>query len=387
MKKEGRMDFSLTEDQQFFIDNLSRLVDGMIKPKAEEIDVKDEITTDIIRELGKLEYLGIRYPESVGGMDADMLTYALFIEEIARGSLSVGANVAMQTLMGTDFIFRFGSDEIKERCFFPALKGEKYGTIAFTEPNAGSDLAGIRTTAQKDGDSYIINGHKTWITNATVADFATVIATTDRSKGLKGLGFFLVERDTPGYIVGKKIDKLGTRGAENTELTFQDCRIPAENLLGEEGKGVVYLGLILAEIRIMTGALALGLAKTAYEDGLQYSKERTAFGRPIAKFQLIASKLTDMYINYEAAKLMVYKAAWLKDNGLPHMKESASAKMFATEMACKVVDEVTRIYGAYGFAMEYGAQRYFRDARFLLYGGGTHEILKTVIARELTGRL
>lgn len=381
------MDFRLTEDQQFFKDNVARLVDKMIKPRAEEIDVKDEITTDIIKEMGRLGYLGIRYPESVGGMAADMVTYALFIEEIARGSLSVGANIAMQTLMGTDFIFRFGSDEVKERCFFPALKGEKIGTIAFTEPNAGSDLANIHTTARKDGDTYVINGQKTWITNATVADFATVVASTDRSKRLKGLGFFLVERSTPGYNVGKKIHKLGTRGSENTELTFEDCRIPAENLLGEEGKGVVYLGQILADIRIMTGALALGLAKTAFDAGLQYSKERSAFGRPIAKFQLIASKLTEMYMSYEAARLMVYKAAWLKDNDLPHTKEAASAKMFATEMVCKVVDEVTRIYGAYGFAMEYPVQRYFRDARFLLYGGGTHEILKTVIARELTGRL
>lgn len=381
------MDFRLTEDQQFFKDNVARLVDKMIKPRAEEIDVKDEITTDIIKEMGRLGYLGIRYPESVGGMGADMVTYALFIEEIARGSLSVGANVAMQTLMGTDFIFRFGSEEVKERCFSPALKGEKIGTIAFTEPNAGSDLANIHTTARKDGDTYVINGQKTWITNATVADFATVVASTDLSKRLKGLGFFLVERGTPGYNVGKKIHKLGTRGSENTELTFEDCRIPAENLLGEEGKGVVYLGQILADIRIMTGALALGLAKTAFDDGLQYSKERSAFGRPIAKFQLIASKLTEMYMSYEAARLMVYKAAWLKDNDLPHTKEAASAKMFATEMVCKVVDEVTRIYGAYGFAMEYPVQRYFRDARFLLYGGGTHEILKTVIARELTGRL
>ncbi len=381
------MDFRLTEDQQFFKNNVAKLVDKKIKPRAEEIDVKDEITTDIIREMGRLGYLGIRYPESVGGMDADMMTYTLFIEEIARGSLSVGANIAMQTLMGTDFIYRFGSDAIKERCFFPALKGEKLGTIAFTEPNAGSDLANIHTTARKEGNAYIINGQKTWITNATVADFATVVASTDRSKGLKGLGFFLVERSTPGYNVGKKIHKLGTRGSENTELTFDDCKIPAENLLGEEGKGVIYLGQILAEIRIMTGALALGLAKTAFEDGLQYSKERTAFGRPIAKFQLIAAKLTEMYMTYEAAKLMVYKAAWLKDHDLPHTKEAASAKMFAVEMACKVVDEVTRIYGAYGFAMEYPAQRYFRDARFLLYGGGTHEILKTVIARELTGRL
>jgi len=381
------MDFRLTKDQQFFKDNVAKLVDRMIKPRAEEIDVKDEITTDIIREMGRLGYLGIRYPESVGGMGADMVTYALFIEEIARGSLSVGANIAMQTLMGTDFIYRFGSDAIKERCFFPALRGEKLGTIAFTEPNAGSDLANIHTTARKEGETYVINGQKTWITNATVADFATVVASTDRSKGLKGLGFFLAERSNPGYNVGKKIHKLGTRGSENTELTFDECRIPAENLLGEEGKGVVYLGQILADIRIMTGALALGLAQTAFEDGLQYSKERTAFGRPIAKFQLIAAKLTEMYMNYEAARLMVYKAAWLKDNGLPHMKEAASAKMFAVEMACKVVDEVTRIYGAYGFAMEYPAQRYFRDARFLLYGGGTHEILKTVIARELTGRL
>ncbi len=378
------MDFGFTEEEQFFRDSVRKFVEGEIKPRAEEIDRSDEFPFDLFRKVGELGYFGVRYPEEVGGLGGNTTLFTIMIEEFAAGSLGFTASVAMQCLMGTNFLYRFGSESIKERCFYPALRGEKIGTIAFTEPDAGSDLSNIRTVAKKEGDHYVINGTKTWITNATIADFATVCVSTDRSKGLKGLAFILVEKGTPGYSVGKKIEKLGAKGSENCEIFFEDCRVPAENLLGEEGKGFWYLLEILAEIRIMTGALAIGLARAALEDGIRYSKERVAFGKPICKHQLVAEKLARMKTSLEAARLLVYKAAWLKDRNLPHLTEAAMAKYFATETCCMIVDEVTRIYGAYGFAMEYPAQRYFRDARFLLYGGGTHEILKTVIARDIT---
>ncbi len=378
------MDFGFTEEEQFFRDSVRKFVEGEIKPRAEEIDRSDEFPFDLFRKVGELGYFGVRYPEEVGGLGGNTTLFTIMIEEFAAGSLGFTASVAMQCLMGTNFLYRFGSESIKERCFYPALRGEKIGTIAFTEPDAGSDLSNIRTVAKKEGDHYIINGTKTWITNATIADFATVCVSTDRSKGLKGLAFILVEKGTPGYSVGKKIEKLGAKGSENCEIFFEDCKVPAENLLGEEGKGFWYLLEILAEIRIMTGALAIGLARAALEDGIRYSKERVAFGKPICKHQLVAEKLARMKTSLEAARLLVYKAAWLKDRNLPHLTEAAMAKYFATETCCMIVDEVTRIYGAYGFAMEYPAQRYFRDARFLLYGGGTHEILKTVIARDIT---
>ncbi len=378
------MDFGFTEEERFFRDSVRKFVEGEIKPRAEEIDRSDEFPFDLFRKVGELGYFGVRYPEEVGGLGGNTTLFTIMIEEFAAGSLGFTASVAMQCLMGTNFLYRFGSESIKERCFYPALRGEKIGTIAFTEPDAGSDLSNIRTVAKKEGDHYVINGTKTWITNATIADFATVCVSTDRSKGLKGLAFILVEKGTPGYSVGKKIEKLGAKGSENCEIFFEDCKVPAENLLGEEGKGFWYLLEILAEIRIMTGALAIGLARAALEDGIRYSKERVAFGKPICKHQLVAEKLARMKTSLEAARLLVYKAAWLKDRNLPHLTEAAMAKYFATETCCMIVDEVTRIYGAYGFAMEYPAQRYFRDARFLLYGGGTHEILKTVIARDIT---
>ncbi len=378
------MDFELTEEERFFRDNVRRFVESEVKPRAEEIDKKDEFPFDLFRKVGELGYFGIRYPEEVGGLGGSTMLFTLMMEEFAAGSLGFAASVAMQCLMGTNFLYRFGSEGIKERCFYPALRGEKIGTIAFTEPDAGSDLANIRTTARREGDYYVINGTKTWITNATIADFVTVCLSVDRSKGLKGLAFMLVEKGTPGYYVGKRIEKLGAKGSENCEIFFEDCKVPLENLLGEEGKGFQYLLEILAEIRIMTGALAIGLARSALEDGIRYSKERVAFGKPICKHQLVAEKLARMKTELDAARLLVYRAAWLKDKGLPHLTEAAMAKYYATEACCMIVDEVTRIYGAYGFAMEYPAQRYFRDARFLLYGGGTHEILKTVIARDLT---
>lgn len=382
------MDFSLTPEQEFFKKNIRDVIQKLVVPKAAEIDERDEFPWDLWREFAKLGYLGLRYPPEVGGMGADQITCTIFYEEITKGSVGFAQSVIMNMLMGTYFIYRFGDDEIKERCFIPAIKGEKIATICFTEDQSGSDLASIRTIAIKDGDYWIINGKKQWITNGPICDFATVLATTDPKKGLKGLNFFLVEKGTPGFYPGQVIKKMGCRGTVTGELIFDNCRVPAKNLLGEEvDKGFEYLGEILNEIRVMTGAMALGIAQAAFEEGLEYAKKRVAFGHPIGHYQLIRAKFAKMAMELDAARLLVWRAAWMLEKGLPCAKEAAMAKYFATEACLNVVDEVTRIYGANGMAEEYAPQRHFRDARFLLYGGGTHEILSDFLGRLILGKL
>ncbi|HEY3277969.1 MAG TPA: acyl-CoA dehydrogenase family protein [Syntrophorhabdaceae bacterium] len=376
------MDFSFTDGQRFFRDRISRALEELVAPHAASMDKEDAFPKEVFRSLGKLGYYGIRYPEKVGGMAGDCTTFTIFAEELAKVSIGFAATVTMQCLMGTDFIHRFGTEEQKERLLVPAIKGEKMGVIAFTEPDCGSDLGAIRTRAVRDGDGYILKGRKLWITNAGHADFFTVAATTDPAKRVGGIAFFLIEKGTPGFSLGQKIGKIAARGTDAGELMLEDVRVPKENLLGEEGKGAYYLNAILSEIRIMIAALGLGLAESARAAGLKYAKERHAFGKQIGKFQLIQEKIAEMEVRIRTAWLLTYYAAWLKDRGGFPMKEAAMAKLHSTETACYVVDEVTRIHGAYGIAEEFPAQRFFRDARFLLFGGGTSEILKTVIAKE-----
>ncbi len=376
------MDFALTKEQRFFKEQVSRMLEHIARPFADAIDKSDNFPKGLFEELGRLGYYGLRYPEELGGMDADCTTFTIFAEELARASMGLAAIATMQCLMGTDFIYRFGSDDQKRRCLIPAIKGEKIGTIAFTEPDCGSDLGGIRTRAVKNDKGYIIIGRKLWITNGDVADFVTVAASTDPDKRLGGIGFFLVEKGTPGFSVGQKIEKISARGAATVELIFDECQVPAENLMGEEGKGAQYLNDILSEIRTMIAGLGLGLAKSAFSAGLRYAREREAFGRPIGEFQLIQEKIAEMEVRIKASEFLTYHAAWLKDKGSLTGKEAAMAKFYSTETACFVVDEVSRIHGAYGLAEEYPAQRYFRDGRFLLFGGGTSEILKTIIAKD-----
>ncbi len=377
------MDFSLSEEQRLFQESVRRFVEDEVIPAAREVDERGEFPQDLFQRCAENGYLGLRYPEGVGGMGADFLSFCLMAEELARGSLSLAAIVSMQALMGTDFIFRFGTDEHRERLLAPAIKGEKIGTIAMTEPDFGSDLGGITTHAEPCDEGWLIRGRKTWITSATRADFFTVAAKTDPEGGFKGIDLFLVERSMPGVKVGRRIDKLGVRASETSEVILDDVRVPAENLLGERGTGFQNLGALLGEIRTMTGALALGLGRAALEASLRYSDERVQFGRPIGAFQAVAHKLADMATELEAARGLVYRSAWQVMQGKNDVGFSSMAKLFATETATGIADECTRIFGSYGFAMEYDAQRYFRDARFLLYGGGTSEILRTVIAREL----
>jgi alkylation response protein AidB-like acyl-CoA dehydrogenase len=381
------MDFVLTGEQDFFKKMVTETIDKMVVPKAKEIDEKDEFPWELWREFAKLGYLGLRYPEEIGGMNADPVTAMIFYEQITRGSVGFAQCVIMNILMGTNFIYRFGNDEIKKRCLYPAMRGEKVCTMCFTEDQSGSDLAATRTTAVKDGNEWVLNGTKQWITNGPVAEIATVLATTDPALGNKGLNFFLVEKGVPGFSAGQVLDKLGCRGTVTGELVLDNVRIPEENLLGLElNKGIEYLGEILDEVRVMTAAMAMGIAQAAFDEGLEYAKKRMAFGKAIGQYQLIRAKFADMATQMEASRLMIYNAAWKIKEKLPCRKEAAMTKMFATETCLMVVDEVTRIYGANAFAHEYNPQRHFRDARFLLYGGGTHEIIKDFLGRMIIGK-
>ena len=377
------MDFRLSDEHELFRKTVSEFVSRHIAPVAQKVDEDDEFPWETFRNVASMGYFGLRYPEEYGGSGGDNTMFCLFCEEMAKGSMTIAAISAMQCLMGTNFIFRFGTDGHRKRLLVPAIKGEKLGTIAMTEPGAGSDLGSIETTARLEGDEWVLNGRKTWITNATVADFFSVLATTDRTKGMKAVNFFLVEKGAEGFTVGRTIEKLGVRGTATTELGFDDCRIPRENLLGTSGKGGEQLLEILGEIRTMTGALSLGLARAALEDSIRYSKERVQFGKPIGSYQAIKIKLANMATELEAARLLVHYASWLVDNKLPCLKEASMAKLYASEVAVRAADEAFRVHASYGFAKDLPIQRYLRDARFLLIGGGTSEILQMVIAKEL----
>lgn len=381
------MDYRLTEEQQAFRRAVAKFVDAEIAPVADELDTKGEFPLGLFRRIGELGYFGLRYPEEYGGSAADMVTYCLWAEELARGSMSVAATACMQSLMGTHFVFKYGNEEQRQKYLVPALRGEKIGTFALTEPNAGSDVGNIGTTAEKRGDHYLLRGTKTWVTSAPVADFLTVAAKTSPERGMKHIALFLVDRHTmPGVTLGKKIEKMGVRASDTGEITLEDVRAPAANLLGGETGGIEKVGGILSEIRVMTAALSLGLARAAYEAALKYSRERVAFGKPIGEHQAIAFKLADMLTAIHGATLMTYHAAWCLDQRLPVTREAAMAKLVASEMANRVADEASRIFASYGFAMEYPVQRYFRDARFLLLGGGTSEILRVIISKDLEPR-
>jgi alkylation response protein AidB-like acyl-CoA dehydrogenase len=375
---------AMTAQQEEFRRAVARFVDAEVVPVADAVDERAEFPRALFRRVGELGYLALRYPEAYGGAGADAVTYCLFAEELARGSLSLAAAVAMQSLMGTYFIFRHGSEAIRERYLRPALRGELVATFALTEPNAGSDLAGITTRAEKRGAGWVLNGTKTWVTNAPVADVLTVAAKTSAERGMKSIALFLIDRARmPGVSLGKKIDKMAVRASETGEIVLDGVEVPADHLLGAETGGVEQIGAILAEIRIMTAALSVGLARAAYDAALAYARQRQAFGKPIVEHQAIGFKLADMLTSLHTAAVMTYRAASMLDSGRAVTREAAMAKLLASETAVRVTDDAARIFASYGLASEFPVQRYFRDARFLLPGGGTSEILRLVIGREL----
>ena len=375
---------AFTAEQEAFRRAVARFVDAEVAPQADAIDERGEFPREPFKRIGAHGWLGLRYPEQYGGADADMTTYCLFAEELARGSLSLAAAAAMQSLMGTYFVYKYGSEALRARYLTPALRGDLVATFALTEPDAGSDVAAITTRAERRGDRWVLRGTKTWVTSAPVADMLTVAAKTSDERGLKNIALFLLDRSTMrGITLGKAIDKMAVRGSVTGEIVLEDVEVPDEHRLGGETGGVDKIGSILAEIRVMTAALSVGLARAAYDAALAYARQRRAFGKPIGEHQAISFKLADMLTSLHAAALVTYQAAARLDAGRPIGREAAMAKLFASETAVRITDEAARIFASYGLAMEYPVQRYFRDARFLLPGGGTSEILRLVIGREL----
>ena len=375
------MDFDLSPEQRAIKETFARFCNERIAPQAAALDEAHAFPRALFGELASLGLFGMRYPEADGGHGLALTEFCLALEEIARGSLSVAGCAAMQSLMGTKFLHMLGNADIRERLFKPALRGEKIGAICMTEPNAGSDLDGITTHARKVDGGYVLNGQKTWVTSAPVADFFTVFAKAGEEK----LTIFLVERGFEGLNIGRPIEKMGVWALPTSELALNDCFVPDSHRLSQvEGDGEAHLRKTLAEIRIITGAMANGVARAALDAAIRYAGERKQFGKPINRYQAIQSKLAEMATELEAAIHFVYHAAWLRDHDRPHHKQAAMAKLFASETAARVCDQAARIFASYGYAMEYPAQRFLRDVRFTLIGGGTSEILKLIIAKEVS---
>jgi len=374
------MDFELNELQKTIQETFARFADERIIPAAESIDETKEFPMELFHEVGKLGFFGMRYPESAGGSGMDIISYCLAVIELSRGSMSLAAACSMQSLMGTYFLYRLGDEEIIENYFNPALEGKKIGAICMTEPDSGSDLMALKSIAKVKEDHFILSGQKTWVTSAPIADFFTVLARTDNHDKLS---IFFVPSDTEGVHIGKNIDKLGVRASLTNEVSFDGVRLPKNYLLGKIGDGTKHLFEILAEIRIMTAAMSIGVATAAYDDAIEYAKTRVQFGKPIGKFQAVRMKAADMAVMLETSRHMLFYTAWLCDKGKSRQKEASIVKLYASECANTICDEASRILASYGYAMEYPMQRYLRDARFMLIGGGTSEILKINIAREL----
>jgi butyryl-CoA dehydrogenase len=376
------MDFDLSPDQRAVRDTFARFCDERIAPQAAALDEAKAFPRALFQELAALGFFGMRYPEDVGGSGMALTEFCLALQEVARGSMSLAGAVAMQSLMGTKFLHMLGNADIVERLFKPALRGEKIGAICMTEPNAGSDLGSIATSARKVDGGYVINGQKTWITSAPMADFFTVFAKAGEEKKLT---IFLVEKGFKGLTVGREIHKMGVWALPTSEVAFDECFVPDSHCLSKEvGDGEGHLRKTLGEIRIITGAMALGVGQAALAEAARYAGERSQFGKPINRFQAIGQKLAEMATELEAADHLVYYAAWRRDAGKPYHKEAAMAKLFASEAAATVCDKAARVLASYGYAMEYPAQRYLRDVRFTLIGGGTSEILKMIIAKEVS---
>jgi butyryl-CoA dehydrogenase len=379
------MDFALSAPHTEIRRTVRDFAEREILPVADEMERRGEFPTEIIRKAAGLGLLGVPYPESVGGTGLDTLAYAITVEELSRVSGSVGIIVSAHTSLGCAPLFTAGTPEQQERYLRPLASGAKLGAYGLTEAGAGSDSRGTRTRAHRDGDEWVLSGSKRFITNAGVAETYIVTAVTDRNTDSGKISAFIVEGGTPGFSIGRMEEKMGLHASNTGELLFDECRIPAANLLGEEGDGDRLFLKTLDGGRIGIGAMALGLAQAAYEAASAYAKERQQFGRPIASFQGIAFKIADMATQIDAARLLVYRAAWLKDSGEPYSTEAAMAKLFASEVARQVTNDALQVHGGYGYVTEYKVERYLRDAKLTEIGEGTSEIQRMVIARNLLG--
>jgi alkylation response protein AidB-like acyl-CoA dehydrogenase len=377
------VDFSLSEEQRLLRKTVREFAESELGPHVREWDEKQDFPREVFTRLGELGLMGAVWPPEYGGSGLSTLDYAVVMEELSRVDAGVALSVAAHNSLCSGHIFLAGTEEQKKRHLVPLARGEKIGCWGLTENSAGSDAGGTRTTAVRDGGEWVLNGSKTFITNGRVADTAVVMAVTDRTKGKKGISAFVVERGTRGFRSGKKEDKLGVRSSDTSELVFEDCRVPAANLLGQEGHGFLDSLRILDRGRIGIAAFSVGIGQASLEASIRYAKGRKQFGHAIAEFQAIQFKIADMATHVEAARLMTWRAAALRDGGQEHTLQSSMAKLFASEIAVQAALEAIQIHGGYGYIKEYPVERYLRDAKLGTIGEGTSEVQRLVIARAL----
>jgi alkylation response protein AidB-like acyl-CoA dehydrogenase len=372
-----------TEEQRQLRKEIRDFAQREIAPNVMRWDEASEFPMETLKALGRMGLLGIIFPTEYGGAGLGYVDYVLAIEELSRVDGSIGITVAAHNSLCSNHIYLCGNEEQRKKYLPRLTSGEWLGAWGLTEPGSGSDAGGARTTAVQKGDTWVLNGNKTFITNGTYGDVAVVIAVTDKSQGTRGLSAFVVEKGTPGFRSGKKENKLGLRASDTSELIFEDCEIPAENLVGKPGEGFKDAMRVLDGGRISIAALSLGMARGAFEAALKYSKERRQFGKAISEFQGMQWKLADMATQLDAARLLTIRAAQRKDAGLPVTREAAMAKLYASEAAVKICDEGVQIHGGYGFIKDYPAEKFYRDVKLCTIGEGTSEIQRTVIAREV----
>ncbi len=377
------MEFELTEEQRILQQTVRNFAKDYILPGIRERDAKGEFPAKIIEELGRLGFMGVLIPEAYGGAGMDALSLAIIIEELARVDGSVAITVAAHNSLCTNHIYTFGTEEQRRKYVVPLASGKKLGAWSLTEPNAGSDAASIETTAVLSGDKWVLNGTKIFVSQGSAADIYVVMAGTDRSKGKQGISAFIVEKGTQGLSVGKKEDKLGLRTSDTASIILEDCCLSWDSLLGEINGGYQEVLKILDGGRIGIGAMAVGIGRGALEESMEYAKKRVQFSKPIAEFQAIQWMLADMATELDAARLLVYKAAYLKTQGLPFTKEASQAKLFASEVGMRAATKAVQIFGGHGYMKDYPVERFFRDVKICEIGEGTSEIQRLVISREL----
>ncbi|HVQ01764.1 MAG TPA: acyl-CoA dehydrogenase [Candidatus Thermoplasmatota archaeon] len=377
------MDFHLTEQQKLFKKIVKEFADKEIKPLAAKIDKEEYFPWEMYKKMGKLGLMGMTVPKQYGGAGIDRVSYMIALEEISRVCGSTGITVEAHNSLGVGHIYEKGTEEQRKKYLPHLLHGEAIAAWALTEPNAGSDAAGLQTTAVLDGDEWVLNGTKQFITSGDIAKVVTVMAKTDKTLGAKGITAFIVEKDTPGLSVGVLEDKLGLRGSKTAELILENCRVPKENLLGEKNLGFVGAMTILDRGRTAIGAMAVGIAQGALEESLSYAKQRVQFGKPIGKNQAIQWMLADMATSIDAARLLVMRAAFLEDKGLPFSMEASMAKLFASEIAMKATRDAIQIHGGNGYMRDLPLERFYRDVKLTQIGEGTSEVQRMVIAKRL----